>query len=221
MAGGDEGDVLMMIVDSDGNGVPAECQTRLATGRDKDPLMEEFTAGAFSEITDFEVGINIEDRDDDHGAPKNKDGTTKVEKSRTKFARWMSMPISGVGGSGRGSSDAAGGYPVELEPVSFSRQMDIASPALFDAISNKQSFKKVIIVKRKDVGSSLGLQSYLRFEFTDVLFISISWDNDVTVKEKCKFICRQAVVQYKPQVSAGKLGGSKKGQWLRKMETKE
>lgn len=216
---GDEGDVLMMIIDSDGKGVPAECQTVLATGRDKDPLMTEFQAGQFCEITDFDVGINVEDRDDSgESGGKDKDKDKEKSKSKTsKFTRWMSMPI----GSFSGDADATGGYPVDLDSVSCSRQMDSASPVLLTACSQKRSFKKIIIVKRKDIGSNVGPQAYLRFEFADVLVIGISWENGVTVKEKCKFICRQLVMQYRPQLHAGKLDAvSKPGQWTRKMETK-
>jgi type VI protein secretion system component Hcp len=216
----DAGDVLMMVVGSDGKGVPAECQSQIDG---KDDLMEDFIKGTFFEIQDFDFGINVEDRDDSDTEksvnpkdPKNPQ-TKTTSKAKTKFSRWMAMPI---GASGKTAMDGDSGYPVDLEPFSFSRQMDKASPLFFHACGNKISYKSATLVKRKDIGSDAGLQAYLRIDFTDVLFISIGWDNGETIKEKCKFIARQVIVQYRPQASHGLLGPVIAGNWQRKMETK-
>jgi type VI protein secretion system component Hcp len=214
----DAGDVLMMVVGSDGKGVPAECQTELATGKDKDDMMDGFVKGTYFELEDFDFGMNVEDRDDESTADNQTD-TKKTDKKsgkgKAKFQRWMSMPIGA-----KASIDSDGGYPVDLEPFSFTRHMDKASPLFFNAISSKLSFKSATVVKRKDVGAETGPQAFLRIDFTDVLFISIGWDNGEIVKEKCKFICRQVLVKYRPQAHSGLLGPVVSGAWSRKMETK-
>ena len=212
----ESGDVLMMIVGADGKGVPAECRTLLAGGEDSDDLMDDFVRGTFFEVEDWDFGINVEDKDE---GETPKPGTTpKVTKS--KFSRWMSMALDSIGGSGKAAGDAAGGYPVELEPFSFTRFVDKASPLLFNACSNKLSYKGAVLVKRKDIGSDKGLQTYFRIDFTDVLIISVGWDNGPVIKEKVKFISRQAIVQYKQQFADGTLGAAIAGSWVRKMETK-
>jgi len=222
MAGNDSGDVLMRIIGADGKAIPAECLTQL-NGDDEDDLTSDFVRGTFFEIDDFDFGINIEDRDDSENKEQKNTSTngkttttttSTAPKSKSKFSRWMSMKVGTTG-----SIDKDGGYPVELEPFSFTRQMDKASPIFFHACSNKLTLKSAVVVKRKDIGSSAGLQAYLRLDFTDLLMISIGWDNGIIVKEKCKFICRQVIVQYRPQAHNGVLGPVIAGSWERKLET--
>jgi len=212
----ESGDVLMMIVGADGKGVPAECTTDDITF-DGDDLMDDFEEGTFFEVEDWDFGINVEDKDEGESA---KPGTTPKTASKAKFSRWMSMALNSIGGGGKSQGDAAGGYPVELEPFSFTRFVDKASPLLFNACSNKLSYKSAVVVKRKDIGSDYGLQTYFRIDFTDVLIISLAWDNGPVIKEKVKFICRQALIQYKQQKADGSLGAAISGSWVRKMETK-
>ena len=46
-------------------------------------------------------------------------------------------------------------YPVDLEPFTFSRQMDQASPLLFEMCCNSQSFASVTLIKRKAAGTDV------------------------------------------------------------------
>ena len=63
------------------------------------------------------------------------------------------------------------------------------------------------------------LRGYLRIEFYDVMLTELNWDDDETVKEKFKFVCRRAKVQYSVETSGDQ--SSKSGISLKKQPAME
>lgn len=199
-------DLLMKFVKGS-DAIDAECQTTVDS---KDDFLHDFKTGKFFEIDEFNFGVGLED--DDSAGEKH------VEKlkpalnpnvhapPRTRFTNWL-----------RGEQKA---YPVDLEPFTFSRQMDQASPLLFEMCCNSQSFASATLIKRKAAGTDVSGRAFLRIDFKDVLVIGVDWDSGDVVKEKCKFICRGVEVQYKPQTSDGTLGAAVPGNWKRMMSKK-
>ena len=192
-------DLLMKFVKGS-DAIDAECQTTVDS---KDDLLHDFKAGKFFEIDEFNFGVGLEDDDSAGDKPKP---AVVAHAPRTRFTNWL-----------RGEQKA---YPVDLEPFTFSRQMDQASPLLFEMCCNSQSFASATLIKRKAAGTDVSGRAFLRIDFKDVLVIGVDWDSGDVVKEKCKFICRGVEVQYKPQTPDGTLGGKVPGEWHRTMPTK-
>jgi type VI protein secretion system component Hcp len=200
-------DLLMKFVEEGRTeAINAECET---TVDPKDDLLTGFKAGKFFEVDEFNFGVGLED-DDSAG---EKSGAKLGEKlnpalgahaPRTRFTNWL-----------RGETKK---YPVDLEPFTFSRQMDQASPVLFEMCCNSKSFASATLIKRKAAGTDASGRAFLRIDFEDVLVIGVDWDSGDVVKEKCKFICRGVKVQYKPQMPDGMLGAAVPGNWNRMMQ---
>ena len=95
-------------------------------------------------------------------------------------------------------------YTTDLEPVQFSKQMDITSITLFEAAANCRVFDSAIIIKRRGVGLNL-LRTYLQIRFTDVLITDFNWEEDDVPKETIKFVCRKAEVQYSMEQDSGEM----------------
>lgn len=137
---------------------------------------------------------------------KDKDGKEIKPTAGAKsgrFAKWVqgTMPPAPPGSKL---------YPIEMEPVSFSKKMDRASVFLFLNCFMVNQLKSATIVMRKSAGiaSNIGTIAFLRIDFTDVLIIAVDWDGGEEVKEKVKFVCRSVKVQYyaqNPDGSQGKL----------------
>jgi type VI protein secretion system component Hcp len=195
-------DLLMKFVKG-GDAIDAES---LTTVDPTDRFLEDFKPGKFFEIDEFSFSVGLED-DDSPGSEKRQ-GTGSSDKDaprrRTRFDNWL-------------SGERTKAYPVDLEPFSFTRQMDQASPLLFEMCCNSQSFASATLVKRKAAGSDVSGHGFLRIDFKDVLVIDVDWDSGDVVKEKCKFICRGVKVQYKPQSAGGILGAAVPGVWNRTM----
>jgi type VI protein secretion system component Hcp len=122
--------------------------------------------------------------------------------------------LSGTGSSGSFSrfmnkgrmAAGAGSYSSDLEPVSISKLMDASSLQLLDMCLKSTTIDSAVIIKRRGVGADF-LRTYLRVEFTDLLITDFNWDEDDVIKEKIKFVCRKAQVQYSienPDGSQGK-----------------
>jgi type VI protein secretion system component Hcp len=205
-------DLLMKFVAQGGEALNAECQT---TVDPKDDLLHDFKTGKFFEIDEFNFGAGLEDHDSAAEKPSDKLGGKYGEKlkpglgahaSRARFTNWLS-----------GEQKV---YPVDLEPFTFSRQMDQASPLLFKMCCNSISFASATLIKRKAASTDVSGRAFLRIDFKDVLVIGVDWDSGDVVKEKCKFICRGVKVQYKPQMPDGTLGAAVPGEWHRMMPKK-
>jgi type VI protein secretion system component Hcp len=198
-------DLLMKFVKG-GDAIDAECQTDVDP---KDKFLEDFKPGKFFEIDEFNFGVGLEDDDSPSGKHHGGgQGQAEMRHSRVRFGNWL-------------SGERTKAYPVDLEPFSFTRQMDRASPLLFEMCCNSQSFTSATLVKRKAAGSDASGHGFLRIDFKDVLLIGVDWDSGDVVKEKCKFICRGVKMQYKPQLPNGTLSGAVPGTWNRTMARKE
>lgn len=180
-----------------------------------DSFVSDFTHGKFFEIESFTLGLAVEDQD----SGSNALNTASLQRS------------SGAGGNGAGAKPSFAAwrdaknktlqqvsqisYPVRLEPFTFTKGMDKASPVLFQSCCNSVSFDSATLVKRKVAGENNQLLGFLRFDFSDVLIVGIDWSDDAEIKETCKFICRGVKVQYKRQNSDGSLGAASPATWSR------
>jgi type VI protein secretion system component Hcp len=210
MAGDADFDTLMMLV-SGGQPISAES---MATIDPKDTdMMLGFQVGKYFEIEDFELGIDLTDTDSQATQttnPQNQQGNQQGNNKNTamRFSKWIQgMNVTALHGS-NGQM-----YPVQMEPFGFTRQMDCASPVLFQNCFQTKPFDQAVVVKRKrgvnsaiDLGTSYVHVPYLRLEFTGVLLISADWDGGDQMKEKYKFVSQTVVVKYRQQKHDGSRG---------------
>lgn len=208
-----QGDLLMKFVQTNGEGVKAE---GAATLKKDDRLLFDFWPGKFFEIEEFSFGLNVEDSEAGGktlsmpGTPRPPGAPAPVEHATpaVKFAAWRDAK--------KNSSQVDQiTYPVVMDPFSFTRLVDKASPVFFHNCTNSISFASATLVKRKFTGGTLALQAFLRVDFSDVLITSLDWDDGHIIKEKCKFICRGVAVQYKRQASDGSLAAPSSAEWTR------
>ena len=213
-------DLLMRFV-LNGVALEAESSSELEVkGRSRDPLLEGFQKGRMFEVTSFTFGTGIKDDDDgaqpgaagkagntaqggNQGGNQGSNQTGRAGKSALgSFKKWRS------GNGGRGSK-----YPADVHPVTFNRMIDRASSTLLQNCINRKTYDVATLVKRKAAGGPAAGEAYLRFDFQGVLMVGIDWDADDLVKEKCTFICRKVILQYKPQLPDGSLGSAIQGSW--------
>jgi type VI protein secretion system component Hcp len=200
-----QSDLLMKLVTASGQGVAAGGTSTL---RKDDKLLFDFWAGKFFEVEDFGLGLELNDFETAGTANTNQAQQAAV--APAKFASWRDLRKTTAQ-----IKDIK--FPVDMEPFSFSRLIDRASPLLFENCANSISFASATLVKRKVTGQSLALQAFLRLDFKDVLMVGISWDDGDIIKEKCKFICRGVTVQYRRQASDGSLAAAASAEWEQKM----
>ncbi len=213
----DKKEILMRIGDGGAGDVTAECQAALRS-EPADPLMRDFRPGQFFEIKDFSLSIGLHDKD----APTSNSEAAKAEagervkadakhpgkphqapkaaKPPRKFAEWR---------DGRRNAP----YPLEVQPISFSRIMDRASTTLLQDLCQSKSYASATIVRRMGTGSDGPPRAFLRLDFTCVLMTSVDWNDEDLIKEQYKFICQKVEVQYKPQQADGFLGPLIRGKW--------
>lgn len=208
----DATDVLMTFIHG-GDGVPAECSS---VWNISDSMKADFSTGMFFEIDDFSIGGGLESEDSeeksnngsrtgtgDNGL-RTRDNTQGQSDKSKKAARGNKFANYILSGSLA--------YPIDMQEISISRQLDKASPIFLASCLNLTPFNKAVIVKRKVVGGSAGqsvsvnLMGFLRMEFTSPLITSVEWEDSEIVKEKIKFVCRGFSVIYKPQKHDGTLG---------------
>jgi type VI protein secretion system component Hcp len=136
-------------------------------------------------------------------------------KSSSEFGRFMAK-----GKLARGNQT----YSADLESISISRQVDASSLTLMRACLTSMTLKSASLLKRKATGSKIAgekitsgneLQGFLRVDFKDVLITEFNWDEDDMVKEKFKFICREALVTYYLEEASGKLTPAGSSTWSR------
>jgi type VI protein secretion system component Hcp len=204
-------EILMKIESSPGKAIAAECQLTLDP---EDTMMKDFSDGKYYQIENFSLsaGLQEEPKAPVPGQPPGHNqpvhgGTGKPEKAKAtkaKFAKWRNERASEAGSTR---------YPLEVEPVSFTRLMDQASTVLFEGLCKSQTFASATIVRRMYTGDGAGGKAYLRLDFTDVMIVSIDWDEEDVIKEKYKFVCRGVKVQFRPQASDGSLAAAISGVW--------
>jgi hypothetical protein len=111
-----------------------------------DAFTSDFEDGKFIEIEDFDFGIDVVDSDSSATSTKDagKTDTSKTKEKTGRFSKW----IQGIGAStGQGAAGAL--YPVEMEPFSLTKQLDIASPVLFQNCFQTKPFDSAVLVRRK------------------------------------------------------------------------
>ena len=178
-------DVLMMMI-LNGKPVPASCQTIFASDSvdQDDSLIDDFVPGCFFEIQDVDIEL-----------------TSPSPEKQVAGAAGHTAAAPGAAGGGA----AAGG--VQLNEISITRQIDIASMVLMKCCIGTQGFDSASIVKRRAAGGSMEAgQAYLRFDFDGVLITKIDWTDQHVVQEKITFITRGLEVMYRPQMADGTLG---------------
>ena len=111
-----------------------------------------------------------------------------------------------VGSYSRFRQGEAAKYPVDMQPVEFKRGIDMASSTLLQNCINRVNYSSATLIKRKPTGGPASGEVFLRFDFDTVLMTRVDWDDDVPIKESCKFICRAVTIHYKPQLPDGTLG---------------
>jgi type VI protein secretion system component Hcp len=198
----------MMIADK-GTGIAAEGLSEIDTS---DAFTKDFVAGKFFEIEDFGLGIDLDDTDSSSKGNSQTPGVqptkeTEAMKAKGKFAKWtQGLTVS----AGQGALSNM--FPIQMEPFSFTRRIDMASPLMFQRCFLTKPFDTAVLVMRKTGGRAAGANKniasipFLRIEFKPVLIIAMDWDADEVVKEKCKFVCREITVRYRPQNHDGTLG---------------
>jgi type VI protein secretion system component Hcp len=208
---GDSTDLIMKFVrHRTGKAIPAECKTEFDfKGDPYNNLLEGFKKETMFEVDRFTFAAGIEDSSVTEAAKKNKSrdkeqkpGPAKGGRSTTgEFQAWR----SGTLGHKK--------YPVDIQPISFTRPIDQASSTLFQACIDREVFESASLIKRRAAGGTTTGKVYLRIDFYDVLIIDIEWSDDEQVTETCKFICRRVEVQYRPQLPDGSLGAAVPGSW--------
>lgn len=186
-------DILMMM--SLVENKPIEAESRVTLDR-TDVLTKDFKAGCYFEIDGFNFSIKLSDKD----PSKNDSFSKNTDYSTGGFEKFKFLT---------GSKMFANTYPVKIEAVSFSRQIDKSSPILWKNCFNRISFKSAAIVKRKDMGGTSIIQSlpFFRLDFQDIMIINMDFSvSDNVIKEEVKFICRSATAQYLPQLADGSAG---------------
>ena len=221
----DVSDLLMIFV-KDGKALDGEALTDLKLT--KGDMTKGFEAGKMFEVESFKFGAGIKSEDDETAAQRKKEAEEHREHLKNLDDRLAKVERSN-GGPGGGRPDLkkkpAGAtyekwrngqkatYPADIQPVTFSRLMDKASTVLLQNTIDRVTYDSATLIKRKAAGSRSSGEVYLRFDFTGVLMINVSWNDELPVKEDYGFICRAVTVSYRPQLPDGTLGAVIPGFW--------
>jgi len=212
MAADRETEVFMLMIDSAGAAVQAECRIALDS---TDDLVQDFSAGQFFQVDDFKFGMNIDDRDPTSegggpggggsGLPTASDtlNMTNLSGSQVKFGRWKSAKDNEV---------KTMKFPVKMDEFSVTRRYDKASPLLFEKCANSEGFKTATLIKRRLICGSK-LQSFLRIDLDQVLITHIDLEDEEVIKETLHLIFRSITVTYKSQLHHGGLGPAGMASW--------
>ena len=189
------GDLLMMFSLNGIQGIPASCSTEIDDG---DKLNRQFVAGRYFEVTDFSLGLTLQDKEST---------AANANVSRRPFEDWRAMV------SAKDSRTSDGLFICKPEPCSVTRLIDVASPVLFEHCARRQKFEKAIIIKRSNTGRSAGAVTFLRLEFGDVLITSLDWSEGDVVKESCRFTYKKLKLTYARRKGDGSAGESSGCEW--------
>ena len=241
MAAGDSTDLMMKFV-KDGNPIKGESTTELVSSEGKsNTLLKGFDPGFYSEIDRFTMKAGIRDDDGNGDAPSAR-GTGQHAALDLAQSRPVTRTTTGPGGvtttttvqprptASLASTVKRGGYqswrngrphlyPVDLQPISFTRVIDKTSAVLIQSCIDCTSFDSISLIKRKSSGiaSASGEvasgEVFLRLDFVGCLVIKVDWDNDDKVSETVDFICRSVSISYRPQLPDGGLGRIRPGFW--------
>jgi len=226
-------DILMKCHDKDDKVIAAECPLAISPtdnlarniGLRPGPyIAEPFTAGSYSLISDFNFAVELVDKEstehkwdvtkiglpesitDDEKEKLKKSLTPKqFDESKAEFFAWRSNTNWNATGADRST------YPVKAGAFSLNRQIDRASPILFEAFCNKQRLAFVTLLKRTTAYGAAGTtmqpkpMGYLRIDFSDVIILGIDWKDGEVLTEQFRFEARTLVINYMSLNAAGKL----------------
>lgn len=180
-------DVLIKVVNK---GVAFAAENRTEFARTMDSLRVGFSVGYFFELKTFDYSVG------------------SVSALVEKKGEGATDPVKGLS-AGKKKTDF-----VDIQPVGFSRLVDMASMTLFTALIASQTLDSVTIVKRKAAGTRNGGEIYLRLDFNKVLLTELKWKEDEEfIVETGSFIYRELDIQYRPQKADGLLGAVIPSSW--------
>ncbi len=194
MSGSQSSDILMFFMVG-GKPLAGECTTQLSIGGKRpNELLKDFQPLQMFEIASFGFGVGdgSQAKKDEKDGKDGKTGKTSAPKAKTE------------GGSLN---------KVTVQPVTFTRMMDVASTTLLSHFIARTKFTRAALVKRKAAGSLAAGEPYLRFDFKKVLISEAKWTNDDPVKESYTFYARAITMRYRPQLPDGTLGIVRQGFW--------
>lgn len=194
-------DILMKVMVENGKLLQADAQTEIHFDEKQDTLAAGFNTGSVFEVNDFSFNLG-------------KSGSTA---SGADTAGLSSEEIALMLEQNRQRQEAEENpsLVVEVEPVSFTRWMDSASPALLQCMVDRKTLSSISIIKRKAAGTAQAGRTYFRVDFIKVLLIGLDWDDeDNLVTEKCTFICRRVDMKFRSQKADGTFGPTVPGSWI-------
>jgi type VI protein secretion system component Hcp len=201
-------EVFMRLVDMNDKPILAECRTEVTT--DGDDLIYDYFNGQFFSVDDFSFGFNVLDEDAaaDAGTAatgKDKSSTTAVKPKATTsaFGKWKSASADEI---------KAMKFQLKVDDLKITRRYDRASPVLFQLCSQSVSLKSASLVKRKVVGDDM-LQTFLRYDFDELLITHINFQDAEVIKETIQFAFRKVQIQYRTQNADGSLGDTSQMSW--------
>jgi type VI protein secretion system component Hcp len=208
-AKGDSSDLMMKFVlngsptDRNATMVAAETTTEMVSfDRSPNPLLRGFKQGYVFEVDEFSFKAGTID-----------DSQTEDDKEKKKGKKKNLAASAARGGYQEFRAGKPHKYPVDLQPITFSRAIDAASSVLIQNCIDCTSYDSATIIKRKATGNLAAGEVFLRLDFVGVLVTKIAWENDDQVKESCDFICRSVTISYRPQLPDGTLGAIVSGFW--------
>lgn len=200
---GDASDLMMMFVQNN-KPVPAESQTMLiSSGSVPNKLLKGFVPGGFFDVSRFTLKAGLVDQDKKNDKDKDKHDKDKKKKSASSkpgnFQGWRNggHPL----------------YPIDVQPVSFTRDIDRGSQIMMQNCIDCTRYDSATLIKRKAAGGIAAGEVFLRLDFVGVLVIGIDWSNEEEIEETTEFICRSVTINYKPQLPDGSLGAVVQGFW--------
>ncbi len=209
-------DLVMMFTDKNGAPVWAESTLSVLT---TDPFMAGFIAAPtpsdysnFFEIQSFNFSMVLSPEDKGTGALSQKGPTSGANgmapAAQDQFSAWRSATLAQA-------KDMP--FPIEFDNFSFTRVIDGASPGLFAACCNQESFRHAALVRRAAVGALGGAQQnsvgFLRIDFRHVLLTAINWSDGDLVTESVTFICKAMRIRYSRQRPDGQLLPTAEAEW--------
>jgi type VI protein secretion system component Hcp len=205
MAQGDSSDLIMKFV-LNGNPIPADSTTKLVSAEgSQNELLAGFQDGCMFEVDRFTFRAGTSDAEPGQGGATNQKNGAKAGSA------------NGAASANPGYSAWRAGkqvkYPVDLQPVTFTRSIDSASQFLIQNCIDSVSYDRATLIKRKAAGSIAAGEIFMRLDFIGVLVTGIDWSDGEQVSETCHFICRSVTITYRPQLPNGTLGASKSGFW--------
>jgi type VI protein secretion system component Hcp len=203
MPKGDSSDIMMRFLDQSGHSVVAEGRALLKSSEKENPLLIGFKNPYVFEIDTFSLTAGRKsDTPDQTG--KRSDPRTAAHANRSV----QTVPLGH-----KPPHAVLSGFPGDLQPTRFTRQIDASSPVLMQKCIDKEVFKRISLIKRRSTGGPAAGEVFLRLDFIEALLIDVSWSNDDEVKEECEFVCRRVCINYRPQLPDGTLGAAVPGFW--------